>query len=134
MPRKLPWNKEKRAKRHELVTNEKLATYVERTSEALGHAASFAEVAWSFSMLEEKHAELFGGQLDWNDAKHFSRVTDPTRDMSIINQIANRSNALRDISIANGVKSEVEKGRDVMVVYGDAHAWAQEPLYRQMEP
>lgn len=132
VPKKRPWNKEKRQQRHERVVDTHLSEYADRLQDALGHAPSFGEVTQSLEMLQSTHAELFGGEIDWNDTKFLQKITnpieDPRRDSTVINRIGQRSNEIRDQHIAGTIKSRLDAGSDVFAVYGDLHAWTQKPL------
>lgn len=132
VPRKLPWNKEKRTQRSERVLTQHLASYVERLEGALGHVPSFNEVGRSFEALAETHRELFGSEIDWNDTKHFYRQANPAESHSVINDIHRASNQLRDETVFEGIKADVQAGKNVLALYGDAHAWALQDKLRSL--
>lgn len=92
VPRKLPWNGQKRAERHNRITETKLAQYQGLLETILGHSASFGEVVSSFDMVRDTHEGLFGNKLDWNDITHFSKHANPVGNASVLNDIHRMDN------------------------------------------
>ena len=129
----VPDDGSKQAERHQRVTDTHLAEFVERLEGSLGHVPSFNEISHSFEILSDTHKRLFGGELDWNDTKHFDAVANPVETGSVINDIMRESVVLRDQAIVAGLKKYLDKGYDVFAVYGDAHAYTTEPALRAMQ-
>lgn len=129
----VPDDGNKQAERHQRVTDTHLAEFVERLEGSLGHVPSFNEISHSFEILSDTHKRLFGGELDWNNTKHFDAVANPVETGSVINDIMRESVVLRDQAIVAGLKKYLDKGYDVFAVYGDAHAYTTEPALRAMQ-
>lgn len=131
--RRLPWNKKKRAERHDRVTDTHLSDYVSLLEGALGHSPSFNEISRSFAALQDTHRELFNSELDWNDTKHFYHQANPTESNSVINDIHRASNKIRDEYLFKKLEKDLHEAADLFVVYGDGHAWSLQDKLRRLE-
>lgn len=122
---------EQRDERQQAV-RQKFDQLVTTLEDTLGREPSFRETTASFDMLQQTHAELFGGELDWHDIGHFAAQANPIDEHSVINTIMNRSNRIRDEHILGKIKESMDAGKDIFALYGDGHAFTLEEALRQL--
>ena len=66
-----------------------------------------------------------------NDTDFFSKVSNPTKDMSVINAVSRASSTIRDTYIVEQICKYVADGYSIYLQLGCTHAVMQESLLRE---
>lgn len=88
---------------------------------------------FSISHIKKIHKDIFGKEFDPNDARFFSRITDPVHaEESVINKISNTISRGRDEYIVQEIKKYMDDGYSVFSHFGFTHPIVQEPLLKEI--
>lgn len=87
---------------------------------------------FSLESLGKIHRQIVGRGLDLKDEGFWRDASNPTKDISVLNEIVRRSGDLRDEFTVNFIRGILKSYNRVFVVMGSSHARRQEPHLRKL--
>lgn len=87
---------------------------------------------FSFEVIQKVHRDIFGKDFDLSDKDFISKISNPTYNISRINEIARRSSDVRNLAILDHIEKYWREGYNIFVVYGASHAVMQEPAIKSL--
>jgi len=87
---------------------------------------------FSFENFKIIHKQIFGKELDLDDKNLFRRITNPTMDGTVFNEIARKSSTIRNVFILDQIEEKWQEGYSIFAVYGAGHAVMQEAVIKSL--
>lgn len=82
--------------------------------------------------LEKAHRKVLGRELDLSEKRFWLDASNPTKDLSVLNEVARRSGDLRDEFTVNSIRDTLKSHNRIFVIMGSSHARREEPHLRKM--
>lgn len=92
----------------------------------------WSDFEFSLENLEKIYLKVLGQSLDLADEGFWRDASNPTKDISVLNEIARKSGDLRDGHTVTFIRGLLKSYNRVFVVMGSAHARRQEPHLRDL--
>ena len=108
------------------------AEYMQPYLDADKRRSGWPEYDFSLEHMKKIHTDLFSTPFDESDVEMFSKLSDPIRRVTVVNNVAGASSEYRDTYIVDQIVQKMKEGYSLFVHYGGSHGVMQEPLLREL--
>lgn len=106
---------------YRLIERPEINNYLTRFLERDKKVSEWADFAFSLEYMKEVHKKLFKNELNFNNAKFFKKIENPTREDNPLKEVARASGKFRDETVVQKILEAWEQKKDLFVIYGRGH-------------
>lgn len=106
--------------------------YMNRYLEDDKKESGWADFDFSLDAMKKIHSDIFHEEFDMNNVDFFSKASNPTKGISVVNAVSRGSSTIRDTYIVEQISKYVREGYSIYIQFGATHAVIQEPLLREL--
>ncbi len=107
--------------------NQSFEEYIDEFLKADKELNGWKDFDFSLENMKQIHKNLFGGEFDERDSEFFYNIIKPTYRTTVINCFSQDQGVNRDSFIVKEIVKFWEKGNNIFIVFGEAHAFIQGP-------
>ncbi len=115
-----------------MVMRKDFDEFIDFNMERYRSILGWQDFVFSFETFKRIHKQNFGNELDLNDKNLLGKITNPTIEGTVFNEIARKSSTIRNIFILDQIEEKWKEGFSIFIVYGSGHAVMQEGVIKSL--